>query len=171
MLIITGRGATAGVLPAPLATTRPYFDDLAAFIAKIEDVDTVKPLGKPYTYLVTHQPIGAMNYYVTVAYTLVGTPTETGFTLSSYDFEAAKLKSAHPVIKGYVNGALALTPHAEGEQTHIDLKFELKVELPLPTPLKLVPRGLVQTTADGIMTVKVATSVESMHRKVLADFV
>lgn len=169
MLTITGRGAIDGILPAPQAEALPYFDDLAAFLAKIEDVDTVRPLGQPYTYLVTHRPIGAMNYHVTVAYTLVGTKTDGGFTFGSYDFDHGKIKSEHPVVKGFVDGALKVSPRSEAE-SHIDLKFELKIELPVPTVLKLVPRGLLQTTADGIMTLKVSTSVDSMHKKVLADF-
>jgi hypothetical protein len=169
MLIIKGTGTKAGELPLGPEKAKEYFQDLSKFITKIEEVDTCKPLKRPNTYLVTHKPIGAMNFYTTVVYCLEAEWTDTGVTFKPLDFEPSQIQSPHMVLKGFVNGGLQLKPVSD-EATHVDLVFELNVELPIPPALKLVPQGLVKTTADGIMTMKVAASVESMYKKVLEDF-
>jgi hypothetical protein len=169
MLTIKGTGKKAGELPLGLPQAKEYFQDLPGFIAKIEEVDQVKPLKRANTYLVTHKPIGAMNFYTTVVYCLEAEWTDAGITFKPLDFDPEQIKSEHMVLKGFVNGGLKLVP-AGDDRTSVDLVFELNVELPIPTVLKFVPQGLVQSTADGIMTMKVAASVESMYSKVLQDF-
>lgn len=169
MLIITGKGQKNGELPAGYDKAREYFADLAGFIQKIEDVDTVKPLKRANSYLVTHKPIGAMNFYTTVVYCLEAEWTDAGVLLKPLDFDTAQIQSQHTVLKGMVNGMLKLDRLADA-RTGADLTFELAVELPIPGMLKLVPQGMIQTTADGIMTLKVGQAVEVMYRKVLEDF-
>lgn len=169
MLIIKGTGQKAGEIPAGYDRAREYFSDLAGFIQKIEDVDTVKPLKRPNTYLVTHKPIGAMNFYTTVVYCLESEWTDAGVLLKPLDFDTDQIQSPHTVLKGMVNGNLKID-RTDAERTAVHLTFELAVELPIPGVLKLVPQGLIQSTADGIMTLKVGQAVESMYRKVLEDF-
>lgn len=169
MLIIKGTGKKNGEMPLHHEKAREYFQDLSKFITKIEEVDTCKPLKRPHTYLVTHKPIGAMNFYTTVVYCLEAEWHDTGVTFKPLDFETSQIQSEHMVLKGFVNGGLTMKPVSD-EVTAVDLMFELNVELPIPSALKLVPQGLVKTTADGIMTMKVAASVEAMYKKVLEDF-
>ena len=169
MLIIKGTGLKAGELPAGYDRAREYLQDLAGFIQKIEDVDTVRPLKRENTYLVTHKPIGAMNFYTTVVYCLEAIWNDEGVTFNPLDFDTAQIQSPHTVLKGMVTGGLKLG-RVSPELTSVDLRFELAVELPIPGMLKLVPQNLVQSTADGIMTVKVGHAVECMYKKVLEDF-
>jgi hypothetical protein len=169
MLVIKGTGKKNGEMPLGLEAAKEYFQDLSKFITKIEEVDQCKPLKRPNTYLVTHKPIGAMNFYTTVVYCMEVEWSETGVVFKPLDFEPEQIKSEHMVLKGFVNGGLNLKP-VSADTTAVDLVFELNVELPIPPALKLVPQGLVKTTADGIMTMKVAASVESMYKKVLEDF-
>lgn len=170
MLIIKGTGTKAGEVPLGQPEALRYFQgDVPEFIKKINEVDTVKPLSRENCYLVTHTPIGAMNYYVTVVYALEAEHTETGMLLKPLDFDTEKIQSPHQVLKGFVEGYLKTHPLAD-DRTGVDFQFSLAVEFPMPAALSLVPKGLVQTTANGIMTAKVGTTVESMYRKVLQDF-
>ena len=169
MLVIKGTGVKGGEMPVGREEALRYFENLPDFIHKIQDVDTVKPLGQPHTYLVTHKPIGALNFFTTVVYVVRGEFTPDGLKLSSFDFDAEKVKSEHPVLKGFVEGMLSLRELAP-DRTHAELSFTLRVEFPLTGPLKLAPRQLVQTTADGLMTLKTSSSVNDLYAKVLADF-
>lgn len=169
MLIIKGTGLKAGELPAGYDRAREYLQDLPGFIRKIEDVDTIRPLKRENTYLVTHKPIGALNFYTTVVYCMEAIWNEEGVTFNPLDFDTAQIQSPHTVLKGMVTGGLKIAP-AGPDRTTVDLRFELAVELPIPGMLKLMPQSLIQSTADGIMTVKVGHAVEVMYKKVLEDF-
>ena len=169
MLIIKGVGKKAGEIPVGLNEAKDYFSDLPGFIKKISDVDTVRALSVPDSYLVTHVPIGAMNFYTTVVYALRTEWSERGMLLKPLDFDTDKIKSEHQVLKGFVNGELVLDQVAE-DRTQAALHFELSVELPVPGMLRLVPQGLIQSTADGIMNVRVGAAVESLYGRVYEDF-
>jgi hypothetical protein len=169
ILSIKGTGKKNGEIPIGMAQAKAYFADLAAFVQKIEDVETVKPLGAPLTYLVTDKPIGAFNYYVTIVSVLVGEWHDKGMTLSSRDFDTDKIKSEHQVLKGFIEGELTLTDNGP-DRTGVDLTFTMTVEFPLPGALRLMPQAVVKSTADGIMNVKMGATVDALYKKVLADF-
>lgn len=169
MLIIKGTGTKSGELPVSRAEALAYFGDLGAFIQKIEDVETVRPLGHAHTVLVTHKPIGALNVFTRVVCALRGEFCETGIQLVPLDFDAEKIKSEHQVLKGFIDGGLVLRELA-ADRTHAELSFTLRVEFPLPGALKLVPRALVQSTADGVMQMRMASAVNDLYSKVIADF-
>ena len=164
-----GRGAKTGVLPHGLDHAKQYFQDLPAFLAKIEDVDTVKPLQAAGAYLVTHKPMGGLNYFVVMVAVLKATWDGSQMTLESLDFDLDKIKSEHQVVKGFLKGGLKLDERSPG-QTDIDFAFDLDVEFPVPGVLRLVPSSLVQSTGDGIMTLKIGATVQSLYKKVLTDF-
>jgi hypothetical protein len=169
ILTIKGTGKKNGEIPVGMAKAKEYFSDLGAFVQKIEDVETVKPLGAPLTYLVTDKPIGAFNYYVTIVSVLVGEWHEKGMTLSSRDFDTDKIKSENQVLKGFIEGELTLTDLG-ADKTGVDLVFTMTIEFPLPGALRLMPQAMVKSTADGIMTVKMGATVDSLYKKVLNDF-
>ncbi|MDB5099670.1 MAG: hypothetical protein JWM80_4091 [Cyanobacteria bacterium RYN_339] len=169
ILTIKGTGKKNGEIPVGMAKAKEYFSDLGAFVQKIEDVETVKPLGAPLTYLVTDKPIGAFNYYVTIVSVLVGEWHDKGMTLSSRDFDTDKIKSEHQVLKGFIEGELVLADLG-ADRTGVDLSFTMTIEFPLPGALRLMPQALVKSTSDGIMSLKMGATVEALYKKVLNDF-
>jgi hypothetical protein len=97
------------------------------------------------------------------------TRTENGLHWSPLDFDLDKIKSDCQVLKGYSEGSL-VTQQMNDTLTRLNFNFTISLEFPMPGPLKLVPRSLVQNTADGLMNFKVAATVESLYQKVLQDF-
>ena len=68
-----------------------------------------------------------------------------------------------------VDGELVLK-ELGGDRTGVDFWFTFAVEFPVPGALRLVPTSLVQTTADGIMSMRVAVTVNNLYGKVQEDF-
>lgn len=169
MIICRGQGTTAAELPIGAEAARTYFDDATAFLRKIEAVDAIRPLGRPGAYLLTHHPVGGFGYEVVMAACLQITWDGTTMTMAPLDFDLAKVASPHPVVKGYIEGELALAERRPG-RTQADYRFAVTVEIPVPGVLTLVPRPMLQATADGIMTLKSGLVVRSLFGKVLADF-
>ena len=169
MLTIKGTGVKAGEIPVAQSRALEYFKDIPAFLHKIDDVDQVRPLGRDGAYLVTHKPIGGMNYYVTVVYAFQAEFTPDGLVGRPLDFDVEKVKSEHPVLKGFVDTLLVTKPKST-ETTSIDFKFTLTLEMPMAPALKLLPRPFVQATADGIMNLKVGATIDAFYKKVLTDF-
>lgn len=168
ILVVKGRGVKNGEGPLPLREALDYFSDIPAFLHKIDDVDQVRALAHPDSYLVTHKPIGALNYYVTVVYALQVVKNELGMTFKPLDFDHEKIKSEHQVIKGFCDGELVAKVLAP-DRTGIDFYFNLSLEFPVPMALKLAPRGLLQSTADGLMNLKVGLTVDAFYKKVMED--
>ena len=74
MLILEGRGSTAGTVPLDLQAARGYFADVPAFLRKIELVDGIRALAaRPGAYLITHHPVGGLGYHVVLAACLEAT--------------------------------------------------------------------------------------------------
>ena len=141
---------------------------MPAFLRKIEAVATIKPLGRPGAYMVIHHPVGGLGYSVVMVACLQVEWHEGGLHLRPLDFDAEQVKCEHPVVKGYIQSDLRLAERAQGA-TWADFGFEVTVEIPIPAVLRLVPRGLVQATADGLMQLRAGMVVESLFRKVLED--
>lgn len=167
-LIIQGRGTRKGELPISEAEALDYFRDIKAFVAKIQEVEKIEE-GPGGGLLVSHSPLGAMNYFVTLVYNMTCTWHEHGVRFGAAPFDLGAIKSPHQLVKGEVLGHLTTRP-IEAKRTEIELEFGLQIDLPIPFALKFVPEALVRTTADGIMTLRVAASVDSMYRKVEQDF-
>lgn len=163
-----GRGEKAGEIPVPIAEARQYFSDLKAFILKIEDVREVKELGRPGAFLVYNHPVGALNFYVDVVWCIQVEPSEKGMSIRPLDFDLEKAKTANFPLKSMVEGELVLSDR--GAATGVDFWFTFAIETEIPGPLKLVPQGLIQSTADGIMNVRVAQTVGNLYGKVQEDF-
>ena len=108
MIRISGRGATQSELPLGLAGARTYFQDVASFLDKIEAVNTVKPLGRPGAYLISHHAVGALNYKVVLVTCMQAEWHEGGMRLIPLDFDTDKLKYDYPVVKGFSEGELKL---------------------------------------------------------------
>lgn len=169
IMTFKGRGEKGGEIPVGMAAAKDYFADIKGFLHKIEDVKEVKELGRPGAYLLKNHPQGALNYYVDIVWAIQVEPTETGILIRPLDFDLEKIKSDNQVLKSMVDGELVLT--AKGpETTGVDFWFTFAVEFPVPGALRLVPSGLVQTTADGIMTLRVAATVNNLYGKVQEDF-
>lgn len=168
MIRVSGRGATSSELPIHLAAARDYFQDAVGFLHKIEAVDTVKPLSRPGAFLITHHAVGGPSYKVVLVTCMQVTWHETGLTLAPLDFDADKVPCDHPIVKGYSDGALDLRDR--GERTGVDFKFTMDVELPIKGALGLIPRPVVQATAEGIMQFEVKRTVQNLFRAVQADF-
>jgi hypothetical protein len=168
MIKVSGRGATSSELPIDLAAARDYFQDAQGFLSKIEAVKTVKPLARPGAFLITHHAVGGLNYKVALVTCIQIDWHETGLTLAPLDFDADKVPCDVPVVKGYSDGALELLDR--GDRTGVDFKFTMEVELPLKGALTVIPRPVVQATADGIMQFEVKRTVANLFRMVQADF-
>lgn len=169
MLKLIGRGHTAGNLPLPLPAARDYFADVAAFLRKIEHVDELRPIAsRPGAYLVTHHPVGGLGYHVVVVACLEGVWEGDTMRLRPLDFDLEKVKSAHPTVKGFIQGDLALRAVSAG--TSADFGFGVTVELPIPAALSLVPTGLVKATADSLMSMRCESVAKGLFRKVMDDF-
>lgn len=167
-LLIKGRGVKNGEGPLSQKEALEYFSDIPSFLLKIDDVDQVKALSHPNSYLVTHKPVGAFNYHVTVVYALQVEKTETGMVFKPLDFDVEKIKSEHQVLKGFCDGEL-ITKVLAPDRTGVDFYFNLSIELPVAPALMLVPRGLIQTTADGIMNLKIGLTIDAFYKKVMED--
>jgi hypothetical protein len=164
-----GHAVKQGELPIGLTEAKQYFSDIKAFIRKIEDVKDIKDLSMPQAYLMTHHPMGALNYYITFVTAVQATETPDGLLLKSLDFDENKVKSDHPPLKGFIDGRLQAR-ELEPDRTAIDFNFDLTIDFKLPTALMLVPRGLIQSTADGLMSLKLTKLVNDMYQKVVDDF-
>jgi hypothetical protein len=169
IMTFKGRGEKGGELPVALPEAKPYFTDIKAFLHKIEDVREVKELGRPGAYLVKNHPVGALNYYVDVVWAIQIEPTDDGMVIRPLDFDLEKIKSDNQVVKSMVDGELKLKALA-ADRTGVDFWFTFAVEFPVPGALRLVPSGLIQTTADGIMNVRVSATVGNLYGKVVEDF-
>jgi hypothetical protein len=169
MIMVSGKGSTASELPIGLSASRDYFADISAFLLKIEAVDKVKPLGRPGAYLVTHHPVGGLNYHVVMVSCMQSEWHEGGMRLRPLDFETDQIKCEHPVVKGFIEADLSLADRGL-DKTSVEFQFSVGVELPLVGGLRMLPRPLVRATADGIMNFKVGLIIQSLFRKVLDDF-
>lgn len=169
MIICRGQGSTAAELPIGVDAACAYFADATAFLRKIEAVDGIRPLGRPGAYLITHHPVGGFGYEVVMAACLQIAWDGPIMTMAPLDFDLAKVATPHPVVKGYIEGRLALDERQPGH-TRAAYRFGVTVEIPVPGVLSLVPRPMLQATADGIMTLKSGLVVRSLFEKVLADF-
>lgn len=168
MIIVKGQGATAAELPIGPQAARTYFADVPSFLNKIEAVSGVKALGRPGTYLITHHPMGALNYMVVMVSCAEATWHDGGLSLRPLDFDTDQVKCDHPVVKGYIESDLVLAPRAS-DKTYADFRFDVRVELPIKGAITLLPRPLVQATADGIMSLRVSMVVKSLFNAVAAD--
>jgi hypothetical protein len=169
LMTFKGRGEKAGEIPVGMDEAKRYFVDLKAFILKIEDVREVKELGRPGAFLVYNHPVGALNFNVDVVWAIQVDPTETGMAIRALDFDLAKAKTANFALQSMVNGELVLTDRGLG-QTGVDFWFSFAIETDIPGPLKLIPSGLIQSTADSIMNLRVAATVGNLYGKVQEDF-
>lgn len=169
IMTFKGRGEKGGELPVGMPAAKDYFADIKGFLEKIEDVREVKELGRPGAYLLKNHPVGALNYHVDIVWAIQVEPTENGIVIRPLDFDLEKIKSANQVLKSMVDGELVLKPLAD-DRTAVDFWFTFAVEFPVPGALRLVPSGLIQTTADGIMTLRVAVTVNNLYGKVQEDF-
>ncbi|MDB5097863.1 MAG: hypothetical protein JWM80_2284 [Cyanobacteria bacterium RYN_339] len=168
MIRISGSGATTSELPITLEAARLYFQDTAMFLDKIEAVDVVKPLARPGAFLITHNPVGGLNYKVVLVTCLQAEWHEGGLRLVALDFDLDKISCPFPTVKGFSESQLDLVPR--GERTGLDFKFKMDIELPLAGALKFLPRPIVQATADGIMQFEAGRVVRNLFTKVLSDF-
>ena len=169
MIQLKGLGQTAGQLPIGLDEARTYFEDVPAFLRKIDAVDTIKPLSRPGAYLVTHHAVGGLGYQVAMIACLQIEWHAGGMRLRPLDFDLDKVPSPHPTVKGFIEGDLALS--ARGERlTAAEFGFKVAIDLPIPGMLQLVPRPVIQATGDGIMGVQTNLVVQSLFRKVMDDF-
>lgn len=169
LLTFKGRGTKQGEVPIGLEQALTYFSSVPDFVRKIEDVKTIKELSVPGAYLLTHHPIGGLNYFVTIVAAMQSQATPTGLVLRSLDFDLDKIKSEHQVVKGFIDGELVAT-RVDDRRTAINFYFNMAVEFPVPLAMRLVPQGLITSTADGIMGLKMGIVVSSMYKKVLEDF-
>lgn len=163
-----GRGDKAGEIPVGMDEARTYFADLKAFILKIEDVREVKELGRPGAFLVHNHPVGALNFNVDVVWAIQVEPSATGMLIRALDFDLAKAKTANFALKSMVEGELVLSDR--GASTGVDFWFTFAIETDIPGPLRLIPSGIIQATADGIMNLRVAATVNNLYGKVQEDF-
>lgn len=169
ILPIRGRFTKRADMPLPLAAARHLFEhEMAAFLGRMDDVRAVSSPAGAESFLVEHHPIGGMNFHVTLVYALRTVSTERGLTLTAFAFDPAAIESRHLVIPGVVEGALAFTSLA-ADRTEVSLDFTLTIELPLLPALQLLPRFLVRSTADGIMSMKLGANVEGAYQKTLAS--
>lgn len=169
LMTFTGRASRQGLLPVGMDEALAYFSDVRAFIQKIEDVKDIKDLALPRAYLMTHHPIGALNFHVTFVTALQAEGTDTGLRLKSLDFDHQKIKSEHHVLKGFIDGELVAQARGQAE-TAVDFNFELSIGFEVPGALALIPKSLIQTTADGLMKLKLALVIENLYGKVRQDF-
>jgi hypothetical protein len=117
----------------------------------------------------THHPMGGLNHYITVVTALQAESTPSGLVLKALDFDHQKVRSDHQVVKGFIDGRLDAC--AQGPQaTAIDFSFTISLDFEVPTALTLVPRPLIQATADGLMRLKLGLIVENLYAKVRQDF-
>lgn len=168
-IAIKGRGQTASEIPVGLDAAQTYFQDVSAFLHKIDAIETVRPLGRPGAFLSAHHPVGAFDYKVVLVTVMQSTWDEGGMTLAPLDFDAEKHQAAYPVVKGYCDGRLTLREVSPG-RTAVAFKFETKLDLPIEGLLRFLPKALVQTTGDGIMAFEVNRIVQNLFKKVLDDF-
>ncbi|MEB3328866.1 MAG: DUF1997 domain-containing protein [Candidatus Sericytochromatia bacterium] len=168
-MTFTGRATRQGLLPVGLGEALAYFEDVKAFIQKIEDVREVRELSLPRSYLMTHHPMGGLNHYITVATALQAESTPSGLLLKGLDFDPLKVRSEHQVVKGFIDGRLDAHPQGP-EETAIDFAFGIALEFEVPAALSLVPRPLIQATADGLMRLKLSLIVDNLYSKVRQDF-
>lgn len=166
---IRGVGYKAATVPMSLEGARDYFADVPGFLKKIDMVETVRELGRPGAYLVIHKAVGALNFQATSAYAIQVEHTESGMTFLPLDFEVAQLKSPHPVVKGFVEGSLVLTSKSDNAVA-TELTFIHTADIEQRGPLAFVPPALIKSTADGVMNMIIGSTIESMWRKVQADF-
>lgn len=166
---IRGVGKKAAQVPLGMEAAKSYFSDVPGFLKKIDMVETVRELGRPGAYLVVHKAVGVFNIQATSAYAVQVEHTETGMTFLPLDFDVEQLKSPIPVVKGFVEGALVLKPvHENAVAT--DLTFIHTADIEQSGPIAFVPAGMVKATADNIMTMIIGSTIDSMWRKVQADF-
>jgi hypothetical protein len=168
-IAIRGVGFKAATVPMSLEGAREYFADVPGFLKKIDMVETVRELGRPGAYLVIHKAVGAMNFQATSAYAIQVEHTDNGMKFLPLDFEVKQLKSPHPVVKGFVEGSLVLTPKSDNS-VGTELTFVHTADIEQAGPLAFVPAGLIKSTADGIMNMIIGSTIDSMWRKVQADF-
>lgn len=169
IMTFKGRGEKGGELPIGMPAAKGYFADIKAFLQKIEDVKEVKDLGRPGAYLVKNHPVGALNYYVDVVWAIQVEHHDAGMVIRPLDFDHDKLKSDNQVLKSMVDGELKLKELA-AEATGIDFWFTFAVEFPVPGALRLVPQGMIQSAANGIMDLRVSVTVGNLYGKVQEDF-
>lgn len=169
IMTFKGRGEKGGELPVGMPAARDYFADIKGFLHKIEDVKEVKELGRPGAYLLKNHPIGALNYYVDIVWAIQVEHTDAGLLIRPLDFDLEKIKSDNQVLKSMVDGELVMKELA-GDRTGVDFWFTFAVEFPVPGALRFVPQGLIQTTADGLMNVRVSVTVGNLYGKVEEDF-
>ncbi|MFN3430794.1 MAG: DUF1997 domain-containing protein [Candidatus Sericytochromatia bacterium] len=170
MILLQGRGDTAAELPLALEDARLYFQDVPAFLRKIDAVDEVKPLSRPGAYLVTHHAVGGLGYMVRMVACMQADWDAGGMILRPLDFDLDRLAPGdYPAVKGMVQADLRLSAPVP-DRTAAAFGFSLTVELPIPSMLRLVPRSLVQATGDGIMSFQTGLTVQGLFNKVMADF-
>lgn len=169
MITLKGQGATAADLPIDYLGARAHFADVPSFLSKIAAMDTLKPLSRPGVYLITHHPMGGLSYQVRMVACMQTSWDETGLRMTPLDFDVEKIQSDLPVAKGFIDGHLRFDAR-QPAVTNVALDFSVTVEVPIPPVLNLLPRGLVQATGDGIMSLQVGMVVTTLFRKVMDDF-
>lgn len=168
-IAIKGRGHTASEVPVGLAAAQTYFQDVSAFLHKIDAIETARALSRPGAFLNSHHAVGAFDYKVVLVTALEAVWDEGGMTLVPLDFDAEKHQAAYPVVKGFCDGRLDL--RAVGpERTAVAFQFEIRLDLPVEGLLRFLPKALVTTTGEGIMNYEVGRVVQNLFKKVLDDF-
>jgi hypothetical protein len=168
-ITIRGVGKKSAQIPLGMEAAKSYFSDVPSFLKKIDMVETVRELGRPGAYLVVHKAFGVFTFQATSAYAIQVEHTETGMSFTPLDFEVSQLKSSIPVVKGFVEGGLVLKA-IDDNSVATDLTFVHTADVEQTGPIAFVPAPMLKATADNITSMIIGSTIESMWRKVQADF-
>ncbi len=67
-------------------------------------------------------------------------------------------------LKGY------LSPYQSGEDTHLQGKADLEVQVELPPPFSFTPKGILETTGNGLLKSVLLTIRQRLLHQLLEDY-
>ncbi len=164
MLTIVGGMARQGYFPAPADQLKDLFMDLPRLLEHVQSVEEVRSFDDDIQRILMRR-IGALNYYVWLAFDVRMDVAGSVIRAASLPFDPADPWIGENVLLSEYTSETHLVP--DGEGTRVDHRVDIKVHVPLPGFLQLMPLGIVKGAADALMRAELVRILEETEGSAL----
>ena len=167
MLTITGSLAQKKTFPADAERLHDIFSDIPLLLGSVPSVEQVESYEEG-VYRIIMKRIGTFNFHVWLAADVQVTMTDESVTAKSLPFDPADPWIGDGVLLYEYNSTTLL--EAATDATDVDHSVEVKIHVPLPGFLQVMPLSMIQGAADALMTqnlAKIVGEMEAQIRKII----
>lgn len=162
MLVLSGSATRTTHVAVPPERAWRVVENFLDLFAALPDVAAIERYPDNIARVILTR-IGAMGYGVHLAYDLQFTlEPPSRLVARSLPFDPQDPWIGEEILLAQYASETVLAPHPEGAA--LSHTMDVQVHLPIPSILRLAPRGLVKATGDALMDQKLAYFTDQMTR-------